>query len=359
MINERRSRSAAKPGLAFVRRALLPRAIGLGVGCIAVGGVLWGQGEPSWLWGMLLVYCYVWPLVAFQIAWRSREPYAAEQRHVLLDSLMGGFWIATIGYNTLPTVMMLSMLAMNNTAAGGARFVFRGFGLQLLGMAASAVLLGVRFSPATSMQQVYASLPMLVIHPMTIGLVLYGLAIQLGKHKRALREVSRTDSLTNLFNRGYWRECLQHEFEQSCQLQQPAALALIDVDHFKLTNDQHGHVAGDSVLRTVGERIRANLRLEDLAGRYGGDEFCICLPQTTPELAHVILERLRGEVAALRFEHAPQLRVSLSIGVAGHSLALADATAWLQEADRALYEAKRQGRNRIVLAPREAVDVPA
>ncbi|MBM7060605.1 diguanylate cyclase [Pseudomonas sp. UL073] len=358
-MSERRARGAAKPGLSFVRRAFLPRAIGLGVGSFAVAGVLLGQAQPLWLWLLLALYCYAWPFVAYRLAFAARQPYVAEQRHVLFDSLLGGFWIACIGYNVLPTVMFLSMLAMNNTAAGGARFVVRGFLLQLLGMAVAALLLGWRFAPETTPQQVYASIPMLVVHPMTIGLVLYQLAIQLGKHKKALREVSRTDSLTRLFNRGYWKECLQLEFEQCRYLQQTASLALIDVDHFKATNDRHGHIAGDSVLFTVGEQIRACLRSEDLAGRYGGDEFCICLPNTSPDLARDILERLRDQVAALRFKQAPELRVSLSIGIAGYSAQLADATAWLQEADRALYEAKHQGRNRIILAHSLAYAAPA
>ncbi|MCY1282233.1 putative diguanylate cyclase DgcC [compost metagenome] len=348
-MNERRSRKAAKPGLSFVRRAFLPRAIGLGVGFFAVAGVLWGRAEPLWLWLLLGLYCYAWPLAAYWIACRSATPYAVEQRHVLVDSLMGGFWIATLQFNVLPTVMFLSMLAMNNTAAGGARFVGLGFVLQLAGMLLSGLLLGFGFSPETTQQHVYACIPMLVVHPLTIGLVLYQLAIQLGRHKKALRELSRTDSLTRLFNRGYWKDCLQLEFDECRLHRQMASLALIDVDHFKATNDLHGHVAGDSVLRTVGERIRQCLRAEDLAGRYGGDEFCICLPQTGPELAREILERLRDEVAGLRFAEAPELRVSLSIGVAGYASGLADATAWLREADRALYEAKRLGRNRIVL----------
>ncbi|CAD5108704.1 diguanylate cyclase [Zestomonas carbonaria] len=352
-MNERRSRNSAKPGLSFVRRAFLPRAIGLAVGFFAVAGVLWGRAEPLWLWGLLALYCYVWPLVAYRIAIRSAAPYAAEQRHVLLDSLMGGFWIATIQFNVLPTVMLLSMLAMNNTATGGARFVGLGFLLQLVGMGLSVLLFGFGFSPQTTQQHVYACIPMLVVHPLTIGLVLYRLAIQLGKHKKALRELSRTDSLTRLFNRGYWKDCLQIEFDHCRQARQMASLALIDVDNFKATNDQHGHVTGDSVLRTVGERIRQSLRSEDLAGRYGGDEFCIVLPHADPALAQEILERLRGEVAGLRFAEAPDLRVSLSIGVAGFDPRLADATAWLRAADHALYEAKRLGRNRIVLAPAE------
>ncbi|WP_051414721.1 diguanylate cyclase [Zestomonas thermotolerans] len=349
-MNERRSRNTARPGLSFVRRAFWPRAIGLGVGFLAVAGVLWGLDAPVWLWCLLVLYCGVWPPLAYFIAVRSRVPYAAEQRHVLFDSLAGGFWIATIQFNVLPTVMMLAMLAMNNTAAGGVRFIGLGALLQLAGMGLSILIFGFGFAPETTPQQLYACIPMLVVHPLTIGLVLYKLAIQLGKHKKALRELSRIDSLTRLYNRGYWKECLVGEFEHYRETCQPASLALIDVDHFKITNDRHGHITGDNVLSAVGERVRRNLRSGDLAGRYGGDEFCIVLPDADPLQAREILERLRDEVAGLRFEEVPELRISLSIGVAGFDPRMANATAWLQEADRALYQAKRAGRDRIVLS---------
>ncbi|MDF3937079.1 diguanylate cyclase [Pseudomonas citronellolis] len=346
----KQSSESARFSRSFARRVLLPRAVGLAVGFFCVAGVLWGKGHPLWLWALLVWFCYLWPLMAYQITSRSRRPRELERRFVLFDSLMGGFWIATIEFNVLPSVMMLSMLAMNNTAAGGARFVAQGFAMQLLGVLLSAVLLGFGFSPETSQTELYACIPMLVIHPMTIGLVLYRLAIQLSRHKKALRELSRTDSLTQLFNRGYWKERLQQAFEHCQQTHQAASLALIDVDHFKVTNDRHGHVVGDLVLRRLSEFIRDHLRAEDLAGRYGGDEFCVLLPGLQPEAAREVLGRLSRELATEDWGREPALRVSLSIGVAGFDPTLPDATEWLRRADQALYEAKGRGRDRIVLA---------
>lgn len=337
-------------GLALARRSFLPRAIGLGVGFFCVAAVLHEQGAPLWLWAVLVAHCYLWPLLALQLAQHAEKPLHVERRQVLMDSLMGGFWIATIQFNVLPTVMMLSMLAMNNTAAGGARLVGWGLCLQVLGMGLAVLLFGFGWQPLTSQTVIYACIPMLVLHPLTIGLVLYQLAVQLGRSKRALRDLSRTDSLTQLFNRGYWKECLGLEFERCRQMATPACLVLIDVDHFKHANDRHGHVAGDSVLREVGECISRNLRGADTAGRYGGDEFCVLLPRATPAQAYEVLERVRAAVSALRFVEAEDLQVSLSIGIAGYSPALADTTAWLNAADAALYQAKHQGRNCIVLA---------
>ncbi|MES2821235.1 MAG: diguanylate cyclase [Pseudomonadota bacterium] len=345
-------------GRSFIRRVWLTRALGLGVGSVAVAGVWWGRDTPIGLWALLAVYCYLWPLLAYRIALHAAKPFAVERRHVLFDSFMGGFLIAAIDFNLLPAVMLLSMLAMNNTAAGGARLVLPGLLCQLLGMGLFGVLLGLRFDPQITQQIVYASLPMLVIHPMTVGLVLYRLAMQLGEHKKALRALSRTDALTGLLNRGYWSECLEWSFQLSRRDGPPACLVLIDVDHFKTANDNHGHLLGDEVLRQLAHTLRAGLRAADLVGRYGGDEFCILLPQTTPEQASKVLERLGRAVSTRRFAEAPQLRISLSIGVAGFSAVLDDSTAWLKVADQALYEAKRRGRDCIVLIAEDGSFAP-
>lgn len=338
-----------KPGLSFAKRTSIPRAIGLAVGFFSVAGVLWGRQHSPLLWVLLLSYCFAWPWLAYFLSRLATSPFLSERRHVLFDSMMGGFWIATIQFNLLPTVMMLSMLAMNNTATGGARFVGLGLLFQLIGIALSVAFIGFNVSLETTQQVVYGCIPMLVIHPMTIGMVLYQLAMQLGQHKKILRNLSRTDSLTQLFNRGYWVECLQLTFDQCKTGRKQACLALIDVDNFKHTNDQHGHIIGDDILLMVAERLRQSIRAGDLAGRYGGDEFCVLLPNTEPSQALDVMERLRQDIAALQCPSAPNLRISLSIGVAGFDTQLRDATAWLTQADQALYNAKRQGRNRTAL----------
>ncbi|MCW3148463.1 diguanylate cyclase [Stutzerimonas stutzeri] len=343
--------SNAKAGLSFARRAFYPRAIGLAVGFFCVAGVLReAPATPLWVWGLLMAFCFVWPLVALLLSRRARSPIAAERRHVLFDSLMGGFWIATIAFNVLPTVMLLSMLAMNNTATGGARFVVKGVLLQFAGMLVSAALLGLQFNPHTTQTQLYACIPMLIVHPLTIGMVLYRLAIQLAQNKQALHALSRTDSLTGLFNRGYWGDLLQLAFDDCRAQGKSATLALVDLDHFKGINDRHGHLIGDEVLRQVGDCMRRHLRAEDMPGRYGGDEFCVVLPGVKTEMAWDVMERLRGEIARLDFPYAPALSASLSIGLAGFDPRMDSPLVWLEEADRALYEAKRLGRDRVVVA---------
>jgi diguanylate cyclase len=126
-----------------------------------------------------------------------------------------------------------------------------------------------------------------------------------------------------------------------------ATIALIDIDHFKQINDSYGHIIGDQVLRQLSLELRRNLRENDLAGRYGGDEFCVILPDMPLEQAAQVMERMREVFSNYRNPEIPELRVSLSIGLASFQPAFTDAAMWLNAADRALYAAKDTGRNRV------------
>jgi diguanylate cyclase len=173
------------------------------------------------------------------------------------------------------------------------------------------------------------------------------LAIKLSDHKRALRALSRIDSLTGLLNHGSWKDLLHLKFHKCQQQQTHGTIALIDIDHFKQINDTHGHIAGDAVLRQLSLELRRHLRENDLAGRYGGDEFCVILPRMNQEEAAQVMERMRETFSNYRAPHIPELRVSLSIGLADFQPSFTSAAMWLNAADRALYAAKDNGRNRV------------
>ena len=334
-------------GLSFARRIYKPRIIGLGIGCISVIGGLYPLAMPGWVWAFLLFNGLAWAHVAYQLSIRSPFPYHAEQRNILYDSLCGGFWAAAAQFTPLTAVTILSMMTMNNFAAGGKRLFLRGLLAQGVGIGVAWALFGVRFNPDVSLLQVYTCLPMLTLYPMAIGMVCYELAIKLSEHKRALSALSRTDSLTGLLNHGSWKDLLHLKFHKCQQQQSHATIALIDIDHFKQINDTHGHIVGDAVLRQLSLEIRRNLRKNDLAGRYGGDEFCVILPQMPLEEAARVMERIRETFSNYRNPQIPELRVSLSIGLADFQLIFTDAATWLNAADRALYAAKDTGRNRV------------
>ncbi|KTC63958.1 histidine kinase, partial [Pseudomonas fluorescens ABAC62] len=248
-----------------------------------------------------------------------------------------------------------SMVCMNNVSAGGKTLLLQGVLAQLVGTALGVSLFGLHFNASVSLVEVYACLPMLTLYPMAIGMVCYQLAIKLSEHKRTLSALSRIDSLTGLLNHGSWKDLLQIKFHKCQQQQSHATIALIDIDHFKQINDTHGHIVGDAVLRQLSLELRRNLRENDLAGRYGGDEFCVILPQMSQEQAVKVMDRLRDIFSNYRAPQIPELRVSLSIGLAGFQPSFTDAAMWLNAADRALYTAKKTGRNRVNVSDEKVV----
>jgi diguanylate cyclase (GGDEF)-like protein len=158
-------------------------------------------------------------------------------------------------------------------------------------------------------------------------------------------QLSVTDSLTGLLNRRYIQERLLEEVRRSNRHGYPMSFMMLDVDHFKTYNDTFGHPAGDEALKLVGNVIRDTLRGADVAARFGGEEFAILLPQTTSDEARTIADRIRSNIENAKFPHRA---VTVSIGVASCSAELCVDADLVSAADQALYEAKGQGRNRVV-----------
>lgn len=168
--------------------------------------------------------------------------------------------------------------------------------------------------------------------------------------QRRLIQLATIDPLTGLMNRGAFDQALEREFERASRYARPASLILIDLDHFKHVNDTWGHPVGDRVLAQVAAAIRACLRHVDLAGRTGGEEFAVLMPETSPEGAAVAAERLRHAVAGLAMAVGDEpVRVTASVGVVTWSPVFGTAAAMVEAADRTLYRAKGAGRNRTVI----------
>jgi diguanylate cyclase len=349
-------------GLSLARRLYTSRTLGLALGLLCVGVAMYPLDPAPWVWGLMIFNGVLWPHVAYQWARRSRAAFRAEHRNLLVDAFLGGVWVAAMQFNPLPSAATLSMMAMNNVAIGGLRFMLFGAVAQILGIAIGYGVFAPAFIPETSQLQLYACLPLLCLYPLALGWICFRQANTLGRHKRELLALSRTDSLTGLLNHGAWKDQLDIEYQRCKRQHRGGAIALIDIDHFKAINDTHGHVAGDRVLRQLSRMLRQNLRATDVAGRYGGDEFCLILPDLALDHAASAMEALRDRFATLDDAQSPALSVSLSIGLAAWKPSCADATQWLDEADRALYEAKSTGRNRVICSgdhkPRQEVFDP-
>jgi diguanylate cyclase (GGDEF)-like protein len=155
-----------------------------------------------------------------------------------------------------------------------------------------------------------------------------------------LDELTRTDELTGLPNRRAWDEVLARELESARRLGHPVSVAMLDLDHFKVYNDEHGHLAGDRLLRLAAERWQGSLRVTDVLARWGGEEFALLLPGCDGESAEVLIERLRGGLPG---------GVTFSAGVASWDRRIGG-RALVDQAVRAHYDAKAAGRDRVVIA---------
>jgi two-component system cell cycle response regulator len=165
------------------------------------------------------------------------------------------------------------------------------------------------------------------------------------QYKKRLELMAVTDGLTGLYNHRFIFERLEEEIAKVARYGRPLSIIMLDIDNFKQVNDTFGHRAGDEVILSAAHAIMASLRKTDVAGRYGGEEFLVLLPETDLKAAHIVAEKIRNTVALLQFE-TKDLAVTISAGVAeaekGESF-----EALINRADAKLYTAKRNGKNRV------------
>ena len=186
-----------------------------------------------------------------------------------------------------------------------------------------------------------------------VGRRLIDLHRQIEAKNKLLEELALTDPLTGLPNRRAIEDWSARQLSGAARHGFPMWVVLMDLDHFKSVNDTYGHDAGDTVLKKFGEVLRANTRLSDISGRIGGEEFLLVLTHADESNVVVVLDRIRKQLSAERFEwNGSAIKVTASFGVAGFSGKKApEFRQLLKQADAALYRAKDQGRNRVELEP--------
>jgi len=175
-------------------------------------------------------------------------------------------------------------------------------------------------------------------------------ALKLGETMEALRQLATRDQLTGLLNRRELDRILNEEAERAQRFGQPLALVMVDIDHFKMVNDTHGHPAGDAVLREVARRLAAMVRTVDRLVRYGGEEFALVLVQTDRRAALEVARRIVEAIAAepVVIAGGPTLALTISAGLAVLPTDVSRIDLMVSAADRALYAAKHGGRNQVV-----------
>lgn len=170
--------------------------------------------------------------------------------------------------------------------------------------------------------------------------------LKLEEANKKLAALSKTDHLTQLNNRGAWEGYLEREFKRAKRSQLTCSVVMFDIDHFKKVNDTYGHQAGDEVIRRTSALLKETIRLTDIAGRYGGEEFGIILVDTDADNALIFTERLRQRIEneTVEFENY-KINFTVSLGISEITEYCETYQEWLEQADKALYFCKESGRN--------------
>lgn len=344
---DRLSKAPRVPGSRFVKRMYLMRILGTFLCFLPILSVLLEQQRSAWLIGLLGLNAFVWPTVALLRSRRSATPLTTEHQNLVLDAGAGGFWIAMMAANPLPSITIATILLADRLAAGGYPLMKKAAAVMLVVFLASWLTQGMALVPWVSQRTLYATLPLIGIYTVALSVLTNSIAMRLRFKSRELERIAMMDPLLDIANRRLLEKRIDNELHNLRQSRRESALMFIDIDNFKEVNDRFGHKVGDMLLVTVSQILHIATRQTDTPARLGGDEFVILLPDTSLEEARVVATRIMDAAAVIEDVAEEAVQCTMSIGIASATREMDDVTDWLQAADNALYQAKREGKNRI------------
>lgn len=329
-------------------------------------------------WGLLALQFFVYPQLVYWLARRADDPMRTELGNLLIDPFLLGLWSAVLGYPVWITFALLSCTLVNNYFFRNTRGAVDALVAFLAGGLLWVAFMGLRFDPDTGVTTTVLCMAGLTIYMMlayqiafvrnlklrdarerllgseqalqTANAALLKQLDEIQRLQEQLRDQANRDPLTDLYNRRYFDSTLERELARCKREGLPLCLMLIDVDHFKQVNDTYGHPAGDEVLKNLADMLRQQARAADVVCRYGGEEFLLLLPNMVTEVALARAEQWRAAFAQQDIVFGElHMRVTLSVGLAVYPGHGTTAQALVHCADQALYRAKAEGRNRVVI----------
>lgn len=346
MASESQFKTDALKGIAFY--SYVPRIFAYLAALLVVTAILKINDsdfqDSPWIQLPLFLVCLTWPHIAYYWAKNTNATYSVVTNSLLFDSFFGGIWFPFLSFELIPCAVFITVLMINNISAGGFPLLLKGILLMTSTVLLVSFLIGPEISLESKFLTTLLCLPMIVLYPMAVAYINYKLTKLMIIQREKLLKINHHDDLTGLYSRRYWEQRLLEEFNRCKRSGEDSCVMMVDIDHFKNINDTYGHLVGDNVLKQFGKVIQ-QLRTSDIAGRYGGEEFAILLPNSNLEESISVAERLRKEIENTAFDSINQCTVS--IGIAVLTSEYSDAYKWLDDADRALYKAKNNGRNQV------------
>ncbi|MDP3700219.1 MAG: diguanylate cyclase [Hylemonella sp.] len=354
------------------------RAGGSVMGFAIVGSHLAAGHASVTAWVLLVLHFLVYPHLVHAWALRARDPIRAGLYNFLLDGLLLGLWSASLGYPlwitftlvVCNTISVMLYQGLRGALLATATFVLPGLallwvtgtptnlhtsalttGLSMAGLAVFLLMVTrMNFQRTLKLRDTREALRRSEQALQSANDALHGQLDEIQVLQARLSEQANRDPLTGLYNRRYLDSTLERELARCQREGQPLSLILIDIDHFKLINDSWGHPAGDEVLRQLADMLASHARGSDVACRYGGEEFLMLLPGMPLGVACERAERWREDFAAATVGFGEfAIQATLSAGIAGYPGHGTTAALLIRNADRALYEAKAEGRNRVTV----------
>ena len=331
----------------------------------------WSKGYSPLLWVLVTIQLLVYPHLAYQVARRSAHTRKAEINNLTLDSLMFGMLSAALHFPLWITFTVYIASTLNLSFSLGVPGLLRANFAFCVGVLLIGLMMGWHVSPETAWPVTAICVIANAAYIVSIGLAAFVRSRQLKKARQALHERENTlkhqlaeirdlqeklqeqavrDPLTGLYNRRFLDNIASRELARCEREGLHLSIMMIDVDHFKAVNDTYGHPGGDEVLKGLAALLLENVRVVDVACRFGGEEFLLMLPGMPPQHALERAEQCRAAFASTQINvEGRMVRATISVGIAVyplHGQTLADLT---RCADVALYQAKEGGRNRVVL----------
>ncbi|MEN5017298.1 diguanylate cyclase [Erwinia sp. Eh17-17] len=332
----------------FIRRMFAMRQLGTFLCFFPFLSVLTELDRGLWLAILLAINAFIWPVIAWILAHSSRDPTNTERRNLTVDAAFGGVWVALMGLSPVPSFIIMAVLASDRYAAGGWPQLKSAIAAFLLAFIPVWSVAGMPLVSTFSTRTVWLTLPLATCYMLVLSAVSYQLTLTLRRKNRELERISLMDPSLKIPNRRLFDRRLESEYLRTQRGDSHAWLMLLDVDNFKQVNDRFGHEAGDYLLAEISRLLRNEVGTRDIPARFGGDELGVIVRDADHNSIVILAATLKEKIAQIRLPAAPDFQCSVSVGIA--PAGTADSIhQWLRNADQALYNVKRTGRDGIHL----------